>query len=125
LPTPKVFVGVLTYEVDTINHLLEALMQQCKTNTDKDEFCLGNCRVNVRREEKILATTLADNLLEPWLIDGELIAIPRPNALNIHVYDGHTHAIASLQGNDRARGSSNVALYSCENHAQLIHLASF
>lgn len=44
------------------------------------------------------------------LVDWELVGIPGSNALLVQVDNSNTHVLASLEGNHRARGATNVAL---------------
>ena len=45
-----------------------------------------------------------------YLVDGKLVRVPSGNTLGVHIHNGYLHVLPPLQGNNRAGGSTDIAL---------------
>ncbi len=69
----------------------------------EDKVGLLNGLVDVRGEEEVAVPCLADDILETWLVDGELEvgAVPRIDSGLVEVDDGDLD-VGAFEGNDSA-----------------------
>ena len=56
----------------------------------QDLLCLGDSLVDVRAEEEISSSGLLDDLIESWLIDGEVVRVPSVDSGLVEIDNGYS-----------------------------------
>eukprot|EP00966_Prymnesium_polylepis_P260010 6006092-Prymnesium_polylepis.2 len=74
---------------------------------DEDDRALLDRRVDVGREEEVAAPRLLDNLLQPGLVDRQVVRVPRGDATLVEVAHGHLD-VGALHRDHRHRGAAHI-----------------
>ncbi len=96
-------------------HILQVRSNACTdtrllrggVDRDEDQVSLLDRTVDIRREEKIATACLANDMVEPWLIDweGEISGIPSVDAGLVEVDDGNLDMRALERHNGACRAT--------------------
>ena len=82
-PIPDFLVGVLTETKIRLYHQLRH-----PESLEANSLGLGDGLVDVSAEEEVLSPGTLDDLLEPWLVDGEVVRVPSVNSSLVQIDNG-------------------------------------
>merc|ERR1740120_687005 len=117
-------VRILCYSA---THALDVTQVRCTASTyaldlrrcvhrGEDDVCLLNGSLDVSREEQVLSSASLDHLVQAWLVDGQVVRVPRCDPSLVQVHDGDLD-VGTLQSDGRASWATDIA---CADAADLV-----
>jgi hypothetical protein len=88
----------------------------------EDDVCLGNVTVDLGRKEKVLFARLPHNFLQPGLINGKLVGLPRRDARLVDIHN-YKSVFRTMAGKDRHCRPAHITSSDAKNVCHIYFLS--